>query len=221
MKHSFLTLGLVLICLNIFSQKMLSFQDAIIPKPKDIDTSVLNFNTKQPEFEKLSSVDKEFYYWVNYSRRNPNRFYDSVILPIVKVYPQLKGENLTSLKNDLGSKSFLPLLSLNLALEKMATEHSIDITSNNYSPSHNSSNGETFQDRFKLTHLKKCGSENISYGQNEPIFLLALLYIDLNIVDLGHRKTLLNPDLTETGINSSFYKNGYIFLVEDFACNQN
>ncbi len=200
---------------------MLSFKEATIPKPSTVDTSVQNFNQSQLTFKKLSSTDQEFYYWVNYSRKNPKRFYDSVVLPIVNVYPQLRGQNLATLKIDLFSTSNLPLLSLNPALINLAKEHSVDITSNNASPSHTSSKGETFENRFKALNLKKCGSENISYGQNEPIFLLCLLYIDLNVSDLGHRKALLNPTLTETGISSSFYKNGYIFLVQDFACSQN
>jgi len=38
--------------------------------------------------------------------------------------------------------------------------------------------------------------------------------------ELGHRKALLNPDLTETGIGNSFYKDGSVFFVEDFACSK-
>lgn len=200
---------------------MLSFENAAIPKPEAIDSFVENFNNSQPAINELNSNDKPFYYWVNYSRHNPRRFYDSVILPIVKIYPQLEGQDLESLKKDLYSDSSLPLLSLNSILIKMAKDHSVDITSNNFSPSHNSSSGITFEDRFRATGLKKCGSENISFGEDEPIFLLCLLYIDLNVSNLGHRKTLLNRDLLETGIGSSFYKNGNIFWVEDFACKQN
>ena len=219
-KHSLLV---VWFCSGItisFSQKMMTFQEATLPKPFVVDTLVEHFNSKQPGFSQLSISDKQFYYWVNYSRKNPKRFFDSVITPVAKLYPQLVGANLTSLKNDLFSSPVLPLLTLNILLIKMASEHAIDITSRNLSPSHNSSNGDSFSDRFISLHLAKCGSENISYGQNEPIFLLSLLYIDINVPDLGHRKALLNSTLTQTGIGSSFYKNGYIFLVEDFACSQ-
>ncbi len=128
---------------------MLSFEDAVIPKPSGIDTLVENFNTCQAGYNDLSQTDKEFFYWVNYSRQNPKRFYDSVVLPIIKIYPQLKGDNLQSLKNDLYTKMTLPLFSLNPILSKMAFSHSIDITSNNFSPSHSSSTVKLFKTVLK------------------------------------------------------------------------
>lgn len=218
MKHDILILVFCLLCFNIYSQKMLSFQQANIPKPLLIDSEVNYFNVNQHEFNSLSSSDKEFFYWVNYSRKNPKRFYDSVILPIINVYPQLKGPNLISLKIDLYASSVLPLLSLNSILNNLAQQHANDITSKNLPPSHNSSNGRTFIERFQDLHFRNCGSENISYGLDEPVFLLSLLYLDIGIEDLGHRKALLNSSLIETGIGSAFYKNGYLFLVEDFSC---
>jgi hypothetical protein len=204
-----------------FSQEMLSFEEKPFPKFNLIDNNVLTFCTQQDQYKKLNKEEKEFYYWVNYSRNNPRKFFDSVILPIVQIYPQLKNEYLTSLKADLSNSSSLPLLSLNSTLTKMAKDHSEDITSHNVFASHNSTNGDGFPERFRKNGLRKCGGENISYGANNPVFLLTLLYIDVNIPSLGHRKALLNPNFVETGIGDSFYKDGSLFFVEDFACGQN
>lgn len=199
----------------------MSFEERPLPNLNLIDTAVSNFCFQQPDYQKLNKDEEKFYYWVNYSRKNPKKFYDSVILAMVKIYPQLQGSYLNSLKTDLLSFNSLPLLRLNPTLRIMAKEHSEEITSNDASPSHNSLDGETFSDRFKKRSLKNCGGENISYGANDPAFLLTLLYLDINLPNLGHRRALLNPNFNETGIGSSFYKNGMIFIVEDFACSQN
>jgi uncharacterized protein YkwD len=141
---------------------------------------------------------------------------------MAEVYPQLKGKNYESLENDLANSQKLPLFSLNGDLGKMAAFHTIDITSHNASPSHNSVNGETFADRFKRFNLKNCGGENISNGAGSADILLMIvfLYLDINVPDLGHRKSLLNPAFINTGISIASYKNGNTFIVEDFACDQ-
>ena len=214
-------LFLIFISITSFSQKPMSFLEKKIPEPKNVDSIVFNFQIKQPGYKNLTNEEKKFYYWVNYSRNNPRRFYDSVVIPIVKIYPELEGDNLLSLKRDLFNIYNLPFLKLNTQLIMMAKSHSNDITSHNSVPSHNSTNGDSFIERFKKFNLKTCGGENICNGINEPLFLMVLLYLDIDLPELGHRKALLNPGFVETGIGESFYKNGNIFIVEDFACLQN
>jgi uncharacterized protein YkwD len=198
------------------------FREAEIPRPAKVEETVVEWNEGQVGYKSLSSEEQQFYYWVNYSRQNPSRFFDSVIMPISQVYPQLKGKNMESLETDLKNSPSLSLLSLNDALIKMSASHAADITSTDAKPSHNSTDGETFGDRFKKFSLMNCGGENISYGAKDadPLFMLAILYIDINVPDLGHRKTLLNPNYVNTGISIKTYKNGNVFLVEDFACSQ-
>ena len=204
--------------ISAHAQKMMSLEEKALPQLNLMDDSVLKFCLQQSEYKKLNTEEREFYYWVNYSRKNPKKFYDSVVLPITTVYPQLKGEYLTSLKTDLFNAHSLPLLTLNSTLIRMAKEHSEDITSHNMPASHNSTNGDAFSERFKKNISRRCGGENISYGANKPIFLITLLYLDINLPELGHRKALLNPNFTETGIGNSFYKDGSVFFVEDFTC---
>jgi len=199
----------------------MSFEEKPLPAFSVKDVAVLQFCINQPGYKQLDKTEKEFYYLVNYSRSHPEEFFENVITPIVVLYPQLKGDFFTSLKADLSKADSLPLLTLNEGLVQMAKNHSRDITSNSNKPSHTSTNGDSFIERFKKNGLKKCGGENISYGSDNPAFLLTLLYLDVGVPSLGHRKALMNPNFTETGIGSSFFKNGSIFLVEDFACSQN
>jgi hypothetical protein len=212
---------LCIICSTLFSQNYMSFEDKPLPAFSVQDEAVLQFCINQPAYKHLDKTEKEFYYLVNYSRSHPEEFFENVITPIVALYPQLSGDFFTSLKEDFSKADSLPLLKLNEALVQMAENHSKDITSNSDKPSHTSTNGDSFMERFKKSGLKKCGGENISYGSDNPAFLLTLLYLDVGVPSLGHRKALLNPNFTETGIGSSFFKNGSIFLVEDFACPQN
>jgi len=202
-----------------YPQKMLLFKEAKIPTPH-IDLGVKSWIEGQENFHKLSSTEQDFYYWVNYSRANPGRFLDSVVVPITELYPQLKGEYLKSLRKDLLAADSLPLLLLNAGLIRMAKNHAIDITSSDAKPSHTSTNGNTFSDRFRIEKFQKCGAENLSFGAGEPLFLLTLLYLDIDVPGVGHRKTLLNSQYCETGIGAANFKNGSLFLVEDFACAQ-
>ena len=218
MKH-ILTVLLLFAGLVAHCQKMLHFKEAHIHHPS-LDRTVDTWNKNQPGFSSLTASEREFFYWVNYSRANLQRFFDSVVVPIVDLYPQLKGENFESLRKDLENPPAIKLLALNMDLEKMAKEHAVDIVRNESRPSHNSTNGDSFADRFKQKGLKNCGAENLSFGAGDPAFLLVLLYLDINVPDLGHRKTLLNPNYTDTGIGAETYKDGSIFIVEDFSCPQ-
>jgi hypothetical protein len=214
---------LLLSALSCKSQKTLLFQQTTLPKPIMNDEAVIGWNEKQQGYSDLSKQEREFYYWVNYSRKNPREFYEKAVLPMVKTYPQLEGQNLVSLEQDLKHSQSLPLFSLNASLLKMSEAHAKDITSSDAKPSHNSTNGHGFVDRFKMYNLKNCGGENISFGGGDadPLFMLVMLYLDINVEDLGHRKSLMNPLYVNTGIAIEKYKNSNTFLVEDFACIQN
>ncbi len=178
---------------------MMTFQEKEFPKFHMDDSVALEFCLSQPLYLKLNAEEKKFYCWVNFSRRNPMQFYQYVVLPIVKLYPQLQGSYLTSLKNDLSKAGSLTSLNLNLSLMEMAKHHSIDITSHQAAPSHNATNGDSFSDRFSKTIKSKCGGENISYGGNNPVFLLVLLYLDIDTPELGHRKALLTRNSLKQG----------------------
>jgi hypothetical protein len=108
---------------------MMSFEERTFPKLDFADRAVLEFCSQQTDYPKLNKEEKEFYYWVNYSRHDRKKFYDSIIVAIVKIYPQLRGEYLNILRSDLLKLDSLPLLAFNPSLIQMAKNHSDDITS--------------------------------------------------------------------------------------------
>lgn len=223
MKH-FAAVFIMTICSVVgYSQQMqnVTIEVKDVPKPVVMDTSVTNWDNSQPGYNRLSKAGKDFLYWTNYSRVNPRRFWDSVVAPILVVYPNLKSSYSESLKSDLYSSQPLEKFKLNPILIGTAQAHANDIGLKKAKPGHTSTDGRTFSDRLKAAGIKTCAGENISVGNVDPILSLVLLYIDYGIPTLGHRKSLLNPTYIETGIGVAPYGDtDNLFIVEDFSCGQ-
>lgn len=191
-----------------------------VPRPVMLDSVVDRWNKASPHYTMLSQEAKEVLYWTNYSRIHPRRFWDSVVAPIVQRFPELKGEESASLQVDLYRTNRLPLFRLHEALIKTAQDHSDDMALNNAEPSHHSTDGRSFQDRMRAAGIKHCANENLSLGSHHILISLVLLYLDIRLPELGHRKTLLNPNLTEIGIGYAIYSKDQFFMVQDLACSQ-
>ncbi len=191
-----------------------------IPDLPAKDLVVVNFNAQYAEIDKMSQVKQEWFYWTNYSRINPKRFYDSVVGPLVKAMPALKNSYSVSLKSDLYKAPSLPMVKPSKNLEKVAQTFASEMAQANASPSHNSPSGSTFQSRMESIQIKYCAGENISFGPAHTALMLVLLYIDEGVSNLGHRKTLLDPTFTEMGIGYDDYTDGKHIVVQDFSCNQ-
>jgi len=193
-----------------------------IPEPLTRDSVVDAWNHSLPVFDGLSHESKEFLYWVNYCRSSPQKFWDSVVSPVLLVFPSLNGKDSRSLKADLIKTGKLPMFSLNEALIRTAQLHASDISRKNAPPSHTSSDGSDFGTRMKRAGIRNCANENISVSSQSILLSVLLLYLDIGLSELGHRKSLLNPTLTETGIGSALYgkEEAQFFLVQDLACSQ-
>ncbi len=191
-----------------------------VPQPITRDTAIQNWNSAQPLFSKLSPESKEFLYWVNYSRNNPVKFWDSVVNPIIQAFPSLNTIEAKSLKSDFKKAGRLPMFSLNEKLINTAQFLAGDIAGKKAAPSHTSTNGDDFGKRMMKAGIKTCAGENISLSGQGSIMAVVLLYLDINLPDLGHRKTLLDHNLVETGIGYAPYGKKQLFFVQDFACTQ-
>ena len=186
--------------------------------PTAWDDSVVDFNKSQKGYSRLTNREKEYYYWINYSRKNPKRFWDSICMPIIKKQPALKNSRYAaSLKVDLYSLETLPLLRLNDTLITTAANHAKDIAKKHKSISHTSSNGTTFAQRMKNAGINYASGENIGMGPDDMIMSLFLLYLDQGLADLGHRKTLLNPKYLSIGLGVYQKNRTYIINVQDFG----
>lgn len=216
-----LILGVFLVPFLSFSQtSTVELLVRPVPKPATVDTTVLNFNLAQPGYRNLSGPAKEILYWTNLARNNPEKFWDSVMVPVLNAFTNLKTSESRSLKSDLLKTGQLPMFSLSPVLTRTAQAHTEDISRKPSAPSHTSTNGTDFGARMKQAGIKRCAGENMSLGNQDVLLSVALLYLDIGLPELGHRKTLLNPDYLEMGVGFSKYGKDQFFLVEDFSCIQ-
>jgi hypothetical protein len=75
----------------------------------------------------LSVGEKEFFYWVNYMRVNPSRFYTDCVVSFLKQFPEANGKEAKSLEKDLHASPKLNLLSFSLAASDAAKLHCADL----------------------------------------------------------------------------------------------
>jgi hypothetical protein len=202
------------------SQSVVVLEQRQINFNLSLDEEVFEWNQSSPSFKNLSKEEKEILYWTNYSRKDTKRFWDSVMIPILHVFPQLRGEFAVSLKRELLSSGRLPLLRLSDTLNLTAKNHALDIGQKTSAISHTSTNGTSFSNRLQTVGVRNCGSENMSLGSGDVLMAIAMLYLDYGLENLGHRKTLLNPEYILIGVGATSYGNNQLFFVQDFACNQ-
>lgn len=193
-----------------------------VPQPSNREASVDAWNQSFPSYKQLTKEAREYLYWVNFCRSQPVKFWDSVIAPVLAQFPPLRTQEAVSLKADLYKVGSLPMFSLNESLINTAQSHAMDITSKKARPSHESTNGAGFNSRMMQAGIKYCAGENISLSSQGTLLAVILLYLDIGLPELGHRKSLLNPTFLETGIASAPTDKSReeFFLVQDLACSQ-
>ena len=191
-----------------------------VPEPAKRDTIVDQWNLSQPGYAKLPEESKQMLYWTNYCRNNPKKFWDSVVTPILIAFPELNKSESHSLKADLLYTGQLPMFTLNETLIKTAQAHASDIARKRSALSHNSTDGTDFGTRIKRAGIRNCANENISLSSQSVLLSVLLLYLDIGLPTLGHRKTLLDKNLREIGVGSALYGKDQYFLVQDLACKQ-
>jgi hypothetical protein len=191
-----------------------------VPHPRNLDTVVENWNRAQPGYAKLSRDAQEMLYYTNLARLKPRFFWDSVMVPLLGTFLPLNTPEAKSLRAELGTAPELPMFRLNAALIETAQAHADDIAKKKAPISHTSTDKTPFATRINRAGIRFCASENISLSSQGVIIAVALLYLDINVPDLGHRKSLMNPSLQEIGIGAAQYSKDQVFLVQDMACLQ-
>jgi hypothetical protein len=176
------------------------------------ETSLYNSSTKAAQ---------RFIYWTNFARLYPKEFKDLALLPFLSLQPSLNGKYANSLMRDLDKIEPLPFLEPETLLTRAAQLHAEDIVQNKGRVSHQSSDGSSFGDRMKKVGYKYCSGENISLGNDsDGLSSLLLLYLDINLPDLGHRKNLFNPAYTKMGVSVKQLPNNQYLIVQELGCGE-
>jgi hypothetical protein len=183
------------------------------------DQAVQQHVEKELSRSGLSKEEKEFFYWVNYMRKNPGQFYTDCVIPFLKQFPEANGKEARSLEKDLNASTKLNLLSFSLAASDAARIHCADLALKQNGIGHNSSDGKNFSTRMRLAGITKCAAENIYTGKNEPLLSLIMLLLDLGLEIPGHRKNLLTPWFGQMGVSIQIHRSmNRVVLVQIFSC---
>ena len=220
MAKLFLIIFLSIPLFTIAQISMVELEVRDVPQPKQRDTAVERWNQSQSGYEKLPAQAKENLYWTNFARNNPQTFWDSVVAPSLIVFSAFNKPEAKTHKVDLLKAGRLPMFGLNQTLIKTAQSHASDIAYKKSPLSHNSTNGIDFGTRIRLAGIKYCANENISLSSQSILLSVLLLYLDIGVPGLGHRKALLDQNLREIGVGSALYGKDQYFLVQDLACAQ-
>lgn len=189
-----------------------------VPTPAMHDKAILEWNRSFTAFAAMNVREQECLYWVNLARRNPLFFCDSVLNPILQVFPTLRGRESAALRKDLLAAGSLPMFSPHSLLNKAARNHANDIARKKAPISHTSTNGNSFADRMRISGINTCAGENIGLGNQGVLLSVVLLYLDMGLTPAAHRQTLLSKQYAQIGVGCVDYDTDNFFLVQDFSC---
>jgi hypothetical protein len=210
---------LVFISFAGFGQAKFVLSDKPFSHSLPLDKVLFEQAEKQAISYKLSKEEKEFLYLTNYLRKHPAIFSKQCITPFLKLFPEVNGPEANSLQEDLLAISSLPTLKINGILNEVAAEHASDLSLNTDGISHIGTDGRDFSRRISFSNYKKCASENIYTGKNDPLLSLIMLLLDIGYGSKGHRKNLLSPNFNEMGISIKEHRSKErVLLVQEFGC---
>ncbi|HEX8331404.1 MAG TPA: hypothetical protein VF622_02210, partial [Segetibacter sp.] len=139
MKHIVVLLVLLPFASTAQKSNRINIQVREFPALPPRNAEVSKFVASFPEIRSLGSSIAEWYYWTNYSRQSPKAFWDSVVAPILQVYPQFNTSYAASLKKELYKNQKLPMLKPNQTLIRLAQSHANDLSKSG-NLSHSSTN---------------------------------------------------------------------------------
>ena len=204
---------------NANSQGILTLTDKPFDFKHEYDTALLNKLVANSYYNSLSVNEKDLFYWTNYFRQDPKRFYEKVVLEFLKQFPEAKSAYTRSLETDIRkAPATLSLLIPDKGLLGTTKAHASDLIKRGSVISHNSSNGMSFSQRLQGAGRYTCGAENIYVGTSKALESLITLLIDNGVPDKGHRMNLLDPKFERMGISFQSVGPGKGLLVQDFAC---
>jgi len=124
--------------------------------------------------------------------------------------------NLLAAVNQLRRESGLRPLQLSAPLERVARQHSYDMSASSRL-SHAGSDGTSPVQRLHTAGINYAlTGENIYKEQNPDSTLLAKRAVQGWLSSAPHRKNLLSPDFNQTGIGVA-HSNGATYVTEDFV----
>lgn len=153
----------------------------------------------------LSAEEKAVVLYMNLSRLNGKKFFDTYLMDYIDRYNQSvkKYRNYNQLKvvptnpyYQSLKKTMYGIKDLNLfypdeVLTSTSKKHALDLWLSN-TDNHTSSNGETLTKRINKIYPNLAFSENIDFGFSKGLDIVCHLLFDFGVPNLGHRKNILD-----------------------------
>ncbi len=98
---------LFLLPILVAAQAQFSLQDKKFSPSVEVDQQLLEYVKLQIKGRGLTQQEKQFFYWSNFLRLYPKRFYTDIIGAFLSSFPEAKGKESESLKKEL--LSLVPL----------------------------------------------------------------------------------------------------------------
>lgn len=213
----FLSIFLCLQQNQAIGQGSISMSDNVVSYNLPVDRVLIKTISASLGFNTLSKDEQEVVYYMDYARINPKVFLEKAINAFLKGHPEVKSSYTKSLQKLFEDLAPLQLIYPDSTISHVSKLHANDLQVHN-SISHTSTNGTSFKDRVSGV-LKGCGSEAIHASSRfTPLEAVLMLLFDINVPDLGHRKSLLNVNFTKAGFGVALANQGNSILVIDFSC---
>ena len=143
----------------------------------------------------MNKVEKEVIFYCNLVRIDPKKFMSTVLPKYIASRELENSSYLISLRRDLKKAHQLPPFIADPDLYIVAKKHATN-SGNKGTIGH-----QNYTQRYKhLNNIFSVDGENCDYGNWEAIDIVFSWLIDEGIADLGHRKNILDPDFTHSGV---------------------
>jgi hypothetical protein len=184
------------------------------------DSTINDWIKAESRGKGLTPEESNFFYWVNFVRKNPISFRDFILMPFISQFPEVGGAESQALVNDLSNTDELSLLRLSSVLTSLSRDHAKDLVYRKGKLTHNSRMGFSFSQRVKSAGILGCAAENLYTGKNDALLALLMLLLDLGLEPPGHRINLLSTTYKSMSVViSTIPSTGQVVLVQNFGCN--
>jgi hypothetical protein len=206
------------ICLShARGQGAVIMQDKVFHFQHTQDSSLMRQISLESAYNRMSDIEKESVYWINYLRKHPDLFRTCLLQPFLSQFPEMQSSAARSLDRELSTEVpmsiLLPATNLNKAASLQA-EYLVE----SHQFTHTGPKGRPFKVRMEDVGVRECAGENLFEGKADPLVSLMLLLIDQGVAGYGHRKALLNSAFSKVGVGAVVDANGTMMMVQVFSC---
>lgn len=166
----------------------------------------------------MSNNEKTVILYMNLARLYPDDFNEFIVEPYAAMNRLLSLKATKSLQKDLEAVKNRVALQPSEILTQFALAHATDMGEKGRM-GHNGSGGATLKKRLSPLEMEypKMVAENCDYGNHDPLDIVMNLLIDDGVKGYGHRKNILDRDLTHVGVSIKPHKNFEVNCVMDFG----